>query len=58
MTLYIYERNRFFIKSKNVYDFVSELTEEEQNLMNHAIEARNKAYAPYSKFKVGAALLA
>lgn len=46
-----------FSLKANVYDFVSELTEEEQNLMNHAIEARNKAYAPYSKFKVGAALL-
>ena len=28
-----------------------------QTLVNKAIEAREKAYAPYSKFKVGAAIL-
>jgi cytidine deaminase len=28
-----------------------------QKLMEEAIQAREKAYAPYSKFKVGAALL-
>jgi cytidine deaminase len=28
-----------------------------QELVNQAIEARKKAYAPYSRFKVGAALL-
>ncbi len=28
-----------------------------QNLIDKAIEVRNKAYAPYSKFKVGAAVL-
>ena len=28
-----------------------------QELVNQAIEAREKAYAPYSKFKVGAAIL-
>ena len=28
-----------------------------QNLVNKATEAREKAYAPYSKFKVGAAIL-
>lgn len=34
-----------------------ELSQEEQDLMAQAIEARSKAYAPYSKFTVGAALL-
>jgi cytidine deaminase len=34
-----------------------ELSQEEVSLMNQAIEARSKAYAPYSKFTVGAALL-
>ena len=28
-----------------------------QELVNQAIEAREKAYAPYSRFKVGAAIL-
>ncbi|OUR91345.1 cytidine deaminase [Flavobacteriales bacterium 34_180_T64] len=40
-----------------VYDTLEELPENIQNLMKHAIEAREKAYAPYSKFHVGAALL-
>ena len=34
-----------------------ELTAQETNLMVHAIEARSKAYAPYSNFTVGAAIL-
>lgn len=46
----------FSLKAK-MYDLVSELTSDEQELMNEAIIARNNAYAPYSKFKVGAALL-
>lgn len=43
--------------SAAIFDSVSELSSVEQNLMKNAIEARKKAYAPYSKFKVGAALL-
>jgi cytidine deaminase len=34
-----------------------ELSQEEQGLMLQAFEARSKAYAPYSKFTVGAAIL-
>lgn len=40
-----------------VYNDISELDKEDKQLMDKAIEARKKAYAPYSKFSVGAALL-
>lgn len=40
-----------------VYEDFSELPKGIQSLMNSAIEARNNAYAPYSKFNVGAAIL-
>lgn len=41
----------------SVFESVSELPNDIQNLMTQAIEVRKNAYAPYSKFKVGAALL-
>jgi cytidine deaminase len=34
----------------------SELTAPEKELMQHAVEAMERAYAPYSNFRVGAAL--
>lgn len=40
-----------------VYDNLKELSAEIQDLMNQAVEIRKKAYAPYSQFRVGAALL-
>ena len=40
-----------------VYDDIKELPPEISKLMHKAVEARNKAYAPYSKFNVGTALL-
>ena len=43
--------------SATVFKDVSELSTEDKMLMDKAIKARNKAYAPYSKFNVGAALL-
>jgi len=39
-----------------VFDSISELSSDIQNLMNKAHEARNNAYAPYSSFMVGAAI--
>ena len=40
-----------------VFSSKEQLPIDVQSLMNHAIEAREKAYATYSKFKVGAAVL-
>jgi len=36
---------------------LDELSKEEQHLVEAAIEATSRSYAPYSKFRVGAALL-
>lgn len=43
--------------SFTIYDSINELSKDIQNLMNQAVEIRKKAYAPYSQFRVGAALL-
>lgn len=40
-----------------VYESIEELSSNVQILMNKAIEAKQTAYAPYSKFSVGASLL-
>ncbi|GFD96242.1 cytidine deaminase [Alteromonas sp. KUL156] len=40
-----------------VFDNISQLSTEDAFLIQKAIEARRKAYAPYSKFNVGAAVL-
>lgn len=39
-----------------VYNSFNELPEEVKGLMQEAVKVRKKAYAPYSKFKVGAAI--
>ena len=39
------------------YHSVEELSADDQSLFNQAIEASKNAYAPYSKFSVGAAVL-
>ncbi len=39
------------------YDDISACSNEIQNLMQKAVFARDNAYAPYSRFKVGAAIL-
>ncbi|MCP2026956.1 cytidine deaminase [Flavobacterium sp. HSC-32F16] len=43
--------------SFTIYDNINELSQDIQDLMNQAVEIRKKAYAPYSQFRVGAALL-
>jgi cytidine deaminase len=40
-----------------VYDDLNELPDDVLSLMENAIGAREKAYAPYSEFKVGATIL-
>lgn len=40
-----------------VFDNVADLPTDVQDLMRQAVEIRKKAYAPYSKFSVGAAIL-
>ncbi|MDH3322842.1 MAG: cytidine deaminase [Flavobacteriaceae bacterium] len=40
-----------------VYKDHTELSEQDQKLFTKAVEARKKAYAPYSNFSVGVALL-
>lgn len=40
----------------DVFDSVQDLPEDVQELMREAIEAREKSYSPYSKFRVGAAV--
>ena len=39
------------------YDLINELNDEDKTLLSKAIEASKLAYAPYSHFKVGAAVL-
>lgn len=41
----------------HIYDNMDELPLDVQGLMKNAFAARDKAYSPYSKFKVGAAIM-
>ncbi|RZK00801.1 MAG: cytidine deaminase, partial [Flavobacterium sp.] len=41
----------------SVFDELNELPKNSKDLMEQAVEIRKKAYAPYSKFRVGVAIL-
>lgn len=41
----------------SVFNGITDLPSDIQSLMNQAIETRKNAYAPYSRFRVGAAIL-
>lgn len=41
----------------SVFESFEELSKSEKEYMNQAVEIRQKAYAPYSKFHVGAAIV-
>lgn len=50
--------NEITIKTTfSVYENTGELPGDVQDLMQQAVQIRKKAYAPYSQFRVGAALL-
>lgn len=50
--------NEIIITTKlTTFDSVQELPKEIQKLMEQAVMVRENAYAPYSKFRVGAAIL-
>lgn len=46
-----------FTSQISVFETIQELPVDVQELMGKAIEVRKNAYAPYSKFRVGAAIL-
>jgi len=50
-------RKRKITTTVSEFKDISECPEEIQSLMDNAAEAREKAYTPYSKFQVGAAIL-
>ncbi len=50
--------NKFEVKSEfKEYESLEELQKAEKRLVESAMESSHKAYAPYSEFKVGAAVL-
>ena len=57
MTKIVFMRKIELTTSATIFNNISELSVDNKILMDKAIEARKKAYAPYSKFSVGAALL-
>lgn len=40
-----------------IYESINQMPDDVRDLMNQAIDIRKKAYAPYSNFQVGAAIL-
>lgn len=53
---FIYMKPLTITSRLEVYESIDETTEDVQELMQKAVVVRDTAYAPYSKFKVGAAI--
>ncbi len=49
--------NKEIVTFVKIYDSIEELAIEDRELVNSAIEAVDRAYAPYSNFQVGASVM-
>ena len=49
-------KKKSIVSEISIFEDLAELTKKEQELLHRAEQARENAYAPYSKFKVGAAV--
>ncbi len=50
-------KTKKIVSEVSIYEDLTELSKQDQDLLQRAAKARKNAYAPYSNFKVGAAVL-